>query len=53
MFVVVAKRTSMIDKQNYKRLPNNVCPFGRGFKRAEDLKCHTVLQNYAHTELKR
>ena len=27
MLVMVAKRTSMLDKQNSKGLPNNVCPF--------------------------
>ena len=31
MFVTVAKRTRMLDKQNLTRLPNNVYPFGRGF----------------------
>ena len=28
---MVAKRTSMRDKKNSKRLPSNVCLFGRGF----------------------
>ena len=29
----VAKPTNIVlDKQNFKCLPNNVCPFGRGFK---------------------
>ena len=30
---VVAKLTNIVlDKQNFKCLPNNVCPFGRGLK---------------------
>ena len=32
MFVVMAKRTSMLDKQNSKGLSSNACPFGRGPK---------------------
>ena len=30
---VVAKPTNIVlDKENFECLPNNVCPFGRGFR---------------------
>ena len=32
MLVEVVKRRSMLNKQNSKCLPNNDCPFGRGFR---------------------
>ena len=32
MFVVVAKRASMLDKQSLKCLPSNVCLFGQVLK---------------------
>ena len=32
MFVAVAKRTSLLDKQNSKCLSSNVCPFGQAVR---------------------
>ena len=33
---VVAKPTNIVlDKQNFKCFPNNVCPFGRGVKESK------------------